>query len=116
MATESLPNVTPPKQQQQQQQPKLPPKLVNAYPRIIRVINREVCHLYSLQHLIEEHFVDVYYPVDLFTHIGHQYYTKLDWIQSTPHYIYVSLNEGKRDPTHPVWSAVNEKSKRKRLC
>merc|ERR1712032_751546 len=84
--------------------------------KVVRVVNLEVCHLYSLKHLIEEDFVDVYYPVDLYTRLGHQYYTKLDWIQSTRHQIYFSLNEAKRDRHHPVWSIVNERSKRKRLC
>ena len=60
MATTSPPEVTPPLQQQ----PKVPPTLVNAYayPKVVRVVNREVCHLYSIQHLIEEDFIDVYYP------------------------------------------------------
>ena len=105
--------MTPPKQQQQ---PKVPPKLVNAYPRKICVVNREVCNLYSLKHLIVPGFVYIFYPVDLLNCLGHQYYTKLDWIQSTHHHIYVSLNESKRDPTHPVWSIVNKRSKCKRLC
>ena len=118
MVTISPPKVTPSKQQQQQQQPKVPPKPVNAYayPKIFHFVNWGVCHLYSIQHLIEENFVDVYYPLDLFTRLGHQYYTKIDWIQSTHHHIYASLNETKRDFTYPVWSAVNERSKRKRLC
>ena len=72
-------------------------------------------HLYSLQHLIVPDFVYVFYPVDLLTRLGHQYYTKLDWIQRTCHHIYVSLNEAKRDPTHPVWSIVNKQSKHKCL-
>ena len=114
MVIESPPKVTPPKQQQ----PKVPPKPANvyAYPKFFRVVNQEVFHLYSLQHLIEEDFANVYFPVDLFTRLGHQYYTKLDWIQITRHHIYSSLNAAKKDRTHPVWSAVNEQSKRKRLC
>ena len=114
MATVSPPKVTPPKQQQ----PKVPPKPVNAYayPKIIRVVNWEVCHLYSLKYLIEEDFVNIYYPFDLFTCLGHQYYTKLYWIQNTRHHIYISFNEEKRYLTHPVWSNFNEQSKCKRLC
>ena len=114
LATASPPKVTPPLQQQ----PKVPPTPVNAYayPKVVRVVNREVCHLYSLKHLIEEDFVDVYYPVDLYTRLGHQHYTKLAWIQDTRHQIYYSMNEAKRDRHHPVWSAVHERSKRKLLC
>ena len=86
IATASPPKVTPPKQQQ----PKLPPKPANAYayPKIVRVVNQEVWHLYRLQQLIEEDFANVYFLVDLFTHLGHQYYTKLDWIQKTCYHIY----------------------------
>jgi len=114
LATASPPEVTPPLQQQS----KVPPTPVNAYayPKVFRVVNREVCHLYSLKHLIEEDYVDEYSPVDLYTRLGHQHYTKLAWIKSTRHQIYYSMNEAKRDRHHPVWSAVHERSKRKRLC
>ena len=58
MATASPPKVTPPKQQQ----PKVTPKRANtyAYPKIVLVVNWEVYHLYSLQHLIEEDFANLY--------------------------------------------------------
>ena len=102
--------------QKKKQQPKVMPKPDNAYPRKTHVVNGEVCHLYSLQHLTVPDFIYVFYPVDFLTHPSHQYYTKLDWIWCTCHHIYISLNEAKRDPTHPVWSVVNEPFKHKCLC
>ena len=114
LATASPPEVTPPLQQQSE----VPPTPVKAspYPKVVRVVDREVCHLYSLKHLIEEDYVDEYYPVDLYTRLGHQHYMKLAWIQSTRHQIYYSMNEAKRDRHHPVWSAVHARFERKRLC
>ena len=92
-----MPKVTSQKQPQQQQ-PKVTPKPENAYPRKTLVVNREVCHLYSLQRLIVSDFIYIFYPVDLLTRLGHQYYTKLDWIQRTCHHIYVALNDQKEIP------------------
>ena len=72
------------------------------------LINREVCHLYSLQQMIALDDMDTFYPVNLATCLGHKDHYKSDWIQRTQLGISTSLNRAKSDLTHPVWSIVNK--------
>ena len=90
------------------------PVKASPYPKADRVVDCEICHLYSLKHLIEEDFVDVYYYNDLYTCLGCQLYTKIAWIQDYCSEIYYSMNEAKRDRHHPVWSNVHARFKRNR--
>ena len=56
----------PPSALQQQQPSKIPPP-VNSISRTTRELNREVCHLYSFQHLFMLEDIPFHYPVDLLT-------------------------------------------------
>ena len=111
---EVTPAVTPPPPLQQQSEVFPTPVKASPYPKADRVVDREICHLYSLKHLIEEDFVDVYYYDDLYTCLGRQLYTKIAWIQDNRSEIYNSMNEAKRDRNHPVWSNVHARFKRNR--
>jgi len=109
---EVTPTVTPPPPLQQQSEVFPTPVKASPYPKADRVVDREICHLYSLKHLVEEDFVYVCYYDDLDTCLGRQLYTKIAWIQDYRSEIYYSMNEAKRDRHHPVWSNVHARFKR----